>query len=1004
MKNLKKILSLSLAVVMLLGVMIFPASAAEGKMTYADLVDKDDITNINEVALLVDLGIIEGKPGSVYDPTGIVDRATMAKLVTTLLLNNADAAQFLGTTSDLTDIGGNWAEGFILYCYTQNVIAGDGMGNFFPTNQVTVAEAAKMLLVTLGYDANKAGLVGTDWAVNTISLASSVGVLSGVNLRSTDKLDRDNLALMMYNTLFANQVAYNTLFGNEPISKNNTLGLATYGLVKVTGLVQRADERSVYFINNEVTPDDGSTNGLSIPTFRLGNQHAFIGKYATGYVKVRTNTVPAGNGWNLAATVVPTANVLEVYSSALVEADVNVFVSVNGTNLFNLFHGRNAVAKIEAAYTGTAITGLETEFFYNDVLVSGVTTALLTAGLVEDHYKSAPDKIELTNATDRFIANAVARKGVIVQVSDLNNDGYAEVVYITEYTAAQVTNVSSTSVSFSTKFAGYASSPAIDKNRWDKVDIVGADDLKVDDYAYGYVNTEGKLVLMAAEQTDAKITSITVDKNFTADGTRYEFAGYTTPEGMSDADIRVNFEVSIFTDSNGYVLAVDKIKGTAKYAFVVASDNFDVSSTASVNIYPLARLLLTDGTTVRVEMDRSSFGSGIATDADIVGEIVEYTINTDGTYDIDLASPAKPIASGIEIKTNSAMIGTGSASIPVDNATVFVDGTGKTTYTGIKNIPNFTVNGTKTAAAFMNRDGVAEYVFISDNDSALGVDGLFVVINADISQYDKFFTMNVITADGVVAKSFENKFRPVSGANALVLGNAYIANGVKTIDGAEVYSSLTTTGTNVYTGSTLGDFEIKRGNVTALGNGIIKVGANDSVLYSASVPEVGVDTTNSKLKATLDGIEFSSNSSSDYTTEVIVISAKPATTGASREATIVICVAKGDDVTRFTSTGSLTAAAVTAGTPVTVTNTIAVTKDGVPATGATPAYSIAIKAGETAIAADVTIASTGVITAAQTGGFTATPTSAVYVISATYTVDGLTYVVTAEVSVTAFSA
>ena len=891
MKNLKKILSLSLAVVMLLGVMIFPASAAEGKMTYADLVDKDDITNINEVALLVDLGIIEGKPGSVYDPTGIVDRATMAKLVTTLLLNNADAAQFLGTTSDLTDIGGNWAEGFILYCYTQNVIAGDGMGNFFPTNQVTVAEAAKMLLVTLGYDANKAGLVGTDWAVNTISLASSVGVLSGVNLRSTDKLDRDNLALMMYNTLFANQVAYNTLFGNEPISKNNTLGLATYGLVKVTGLVQRADERSVYFINNEVTPDDGSTNGLSIPTFRLGNQHAFIGKYATGYVKVRTNTVPAGNGWNLAATVVPTANVLEVYSSALVEADVNVFVSVNGTNLFNLFHGRNAVAKIEAAYTGTAITGLETEFFYNDVLVSGVTTALLTAGLVEDHYKSAPDKIELTNATDRFIANAVARKGVIVQVSDLNNDGYAEVVYITEYTAAQVTNVSSTSVSFSTKFAGYASSPAIDKNRWDKVDIVGAEDLKVDDYAYGYVNTEGKLVLMAAEQTDAKIASITVDKNFAADGTRYEFAGYTTPEGMSDADIRVNFEVSIFTDSNGYVLAVDKIKGTAKYAFVIASDQFN-TATPGANIYPLARLLLTDGTTVRVEMDLSSFGTGITTHTSLIGKIVEYTVNTDGTYDIDLASPVATIAMGDEIKTNNTRINT----IPVDNATVFVDGMAKTTYTGIRNVPNFTIAKNDSAAAFLNRDGVAEYVFISDNDSSLGIDGLFVVVNTDISQYDKFFTMNVITADGVVAKSFENKFRPGTGTTPLVLGNAYVATGLKTIDGTEVYSSLTA-GANVYSGATTvgTDFQIARGNVTALGNGIIKVGS-DSFLYSADVPEVGVNTADSKLKATLDGIEFSSNSSSDYTTQVIVISAKPATSTASRAATIVICVAKGDDV------------------------------------------------------------------------------------------------------------
>ena len=57
------------------------------------------------------------------------------------------------TAADLTDIDTSWAEGYIKYCYSNGIITGDGQGHFFPTQGVTVVQAAKMLLVALGYDA-----------------------------------------------------------------------------------------------------------------------------------------------------------------------------------------------------------------------------------------------------------------------------------------------------------------------------------------------------------------------------------------------------------------------------------------------------------------------------------------------------------------------------------------------------------------------------------------------------------------------------------------------------------------------------------------------------------------------------------------------------------------------------------------------------------------------------------------------------------------------------------
>uniref|UniRef100_UPI0025EFAD38 S-layer homology domain-containing protein n=1 Tax=uncultured Pseudoflavonifractor sp. TaxID=1221379 RepID=UPI0025EFAD38 len=80
MRNLKRVLSLALASVMLLGMMVISAGAAD--KTAADLTDIDKVTNKDAVNLMVDLGIIEGKPDGSFAPAEGVDRATMAKLIT----------------------------------------------------------------------------------------------------------------------------------------------------------------------------------------------------------------------------------------------------------------------------------------------------------------------------------------------------------------------------------------------------------------------------------------------------------------------------------------------------------------------------------------------------------------------------------------------------------------------------------------------------------------------------------------------------------------------------------------------------------------------------------------------------------------------------------------------------------------------------------------------------------------------------------------------------------
>ncbi|KAB1313506.1 S-layer homology domain-containing protein, partial [Bacteroides ovatus] len=217
MRNLKRALSLALAAIMLIGMMVVSASATG----LDDFSDKDKVVNKDAVSMLTTLGVINGKEdGSYFDPTGNVTRAEMAKMIATVLNQGADVdGLYVGMNTGLTDVKGHWAESYINYCYSLGIIAGRGNGKFDPAATVTGNEAAKMLLGVLGYSAEKSGLVGNDWAINTNVLANQNGLYKKLsNLNANTLLTRDNAAQMIYNALDADMVELNAA-GNYTTSQ-----------------------------------------------------------------------------------------------------------------------------------------------------------------------------------------------------------------------------------------------------------------------------------------------------------------------------------------------------------------------------------------------------------------------------------------------------------------------------------------------------------------------------------------------------------------------------------------------------------------------------------------------------------------------------------------------------------------------------------------------------------------------------------------------------------------
>ena len=142
------------------------------------------------------------------------------------------------------------------------IIAGKSATVFAPDAKVTTQEAAKMLLVTLGYNAQKAGLVGTGWASKTNALADENGLLDDVNTSFTAACPRQYAAQLIYNTIDAPTVVWrdDAYHHTNVLDKDNqTVGEKYMSLKKTTSTltkVTKTNGKDTYTIKLDKTAID----------------------------------------------------------------------------------------------------------------------------------------------------------------------------------------------------------------------------------------------------------------------------------------------------------------------------------------------------------------------------------------------------------------------------------------------------------------------------------------------------------------------------------------------------------------------------------------------------------------------------------------------------------------------------------------------------------------------------------------------------------------------------
>ena len=227
MKNFKKVLALVLVLATLLGLATM-ASATEYKD--ADKID----TSYDEAIKVLDLiETMQGYPNGEFRPTATITREEAAKLIAIFDNKDADISTYYTSINPFADEKGRWGESYVGYGYRAGIIAGMNANTFAPTANVTGTQFLKMALVTLGYDQEAEGFVGSSWAVNVLSLARKLDLIDGLadGWKAEAALTREEAAQILLNTLKADTVEYAQeakQVSFKPTSKTDKDGNTTY--------------------------------------------------------------------------------------------------------------------------------------------------------------------------------------------------------------------------------------------------------------------------------------------------------------------------------------------------------------------------------------------------------------------------------------------------------------------------------------------------------------------------------------------------------------------------------------------------------------------------------------------------------------------------------------------------------------------------------------------------------------------------------------------------------
>ena len=549
-----------------------------------------------------------------------------------VILNGGNDPVLGETVADsYTDTASHWAKAYIEYCTTLGIVAGKGDGTFDPNGQVTVAEAGKMVLVALGYNAGVEGYTGGNWQINTDVRANALGLYDDLDYTNTSAaLTRDNAAQMLYNALDCKMVTYDYI---------------------ITGTVDNA-------ITTKPQLNDWDLGTLLWEKFKavklegvvVANEYADLDSTRKDTDKAPAGTV-IGSHLDAGKTTVLVTNY---------DANSEQSIFRNQEYTFNTVSGEDVLAKSVYVYIKPYN---ETSDNANRATVIGTVNVSEDNTIVTDASGDSVTDVADDNNLDlvsdtQYIYNYAqmdtldveklpsfdGKVGIEKTLVDTDADGDVNYVLYKEMGLGKVT--AHTTASDGQIVVNVNNGNFINK---DSADVIGFEDVAKDDYVLtAYIG--GRLYVQTAETITGTIEAYKQTKDtatstgyrntgFTVDGTAYTVSRvFTTTSDVYPAvdsvdKTIISSEATFYLDTNGNVIAYGEVDESAyKYAYVWDSD---ASSTSLDD--DRVKVTLEDGTTKTYPVDDDSQVK-VVNDHDLKGMAYAYSITSSGT--IKLSKPA----------------------------------------------------------------------------------------------------------------------------------------------------------------------------------------------------------------------------------------------------------------------------------------------------------------------------------------------------------------------------
>ena len=583
--------------------------------------DKADIKASTAVDMLSSLGVIQGYDDGSFKPNTTVTRAQMAKMIFTIMNGGNDNANaYASLPTAFTDLPtAAWAQGYVRYLQNTGIIAGKSATKFAPNDTVTGLEAAKMVLVAAGYNAQKAGLTGAAWAQNTMKYGQLNNLFEDVDTDLNAALPRQYAAQILYNALDMERVVWsNDIEDFKPatdVDDDKTIGGKYMDLVKTDAAQLLSVEK---------------TSGKDTYEITLGKAV----KYGDGdHTKAKFDKVPTD-----------VADMIGLNVKVLVKAKAN-----GDTNVYGVYADDDS--KVLASGTvGTLDTVKnESKKFKVDGTEYKAEKALADVPVIYPNKESVPAAIdtlgEVITTKDTYPAYSI-------KAIDLNGNNKADLVVAVPTEVKEVTYVGSSAATIGGK-----------SYKFDDADIY--DGIKKDDWAVivsGDFTSSGDPIITKAAAVSGKVTGV---KSGSPVEVKIDGNWYKMTSSVSTPD--VDDEVTAAVVGN-YVYDIDTTGASAKNVVFITA-NKEAENNLSKDYTAEARAYFTDGTNKKITVDklngqditdRTGTNSAKVTVVNVdtlANRLYTYTTDKDGNYElkeIAASAGASSINGSITLSKNMA--------------------------------------------------------------------------------------------------------------------------------------------------------------------------------------------------------------------------------------------------------------------------------------------------------------------------------------------------------------